>query len=79
MDNRNRVWCGLGHDVGCIKCQEPIYVPNWFDKTDLEELIDQDLTQKQFEEFMKQINDSSFPDKISGLVREELSEFVSKQ
>ena len=79
-DDRNIVLCEMGHKIGCTVCKETIYVPNWFDKIDCEDLLDENISQEQFEAFVKYANESSeIPNKISEMVRKELFKFLTNE
>lgn len=47
-----------------------ILIANWFDKEDIECLIDEEITEKEFEEVVRRWNDYGKYDEVSELVRD---------
>ena len=68
--------CDLYHNVGCKECETSLLIPNWFDKSNCEDLIGKLLTDAQFEEFIQKYN-SVIADKVSEIVRQDLYEYFS--
>jgi hypothetical protein len=64
----------LDKDDKCRVCGKNIYIPNWFDKKNMEELTGEKVTSKQFDDFIEYMNDF-FQDEVSGLVRDSWNEW----
>ena len=47
-----------------------IIVPNWFDKEDLESVLDREMTQERYNDFKRWIENSSIDDQLSDWIRE---------
>jgi hypothetical protein len=66
--------CEIAHNVGCKDCNTFVYCPNWFDLDEIQCLIDRDITEEEFKEFVVQ-NEGGIADKVSELIRQELLDY----
>ena len=66
--------CNGFHKISCKYCDETVYIPNWFDLENAQDLIGRDITEEQFKEFIK-YNNEGIADKVSNLIRQELVDY----
>jgi hypothetical protein len=66
---KNKIVC-TAHDVSkCLNCGQRLFVPNWFDKEDIENLLGHKITDKQFA-ILCDCGDMMMADEVSDLVRD---------
>lgn len=68
--------CDISHKIACENCDELLFIPNWFDRENCEELIDKKITKKQFKNFVSEWEDG-LADAVSSLVRDSLDTFFN--
>lgn len=77
MTKKSKKYCG--HDVDfihkCEDCGEKIYIPNWFSRENIDELADRKLTNRQYERFLEDCQDTMM-DIVSRELRELLSDWI---
>ena len=56
--NKGKGYCKkMGHNIGCLDCEETIFVPNYFDIEDMGDLRDGEISKKEFTDFMVACHD----------------------
>lgn len=60
----------MSHANQVAKLSDKIVIPNWFDRATLEDLVDEKISQKNYEKFREWLKDTDLADEVSELVRE---------
>lgn len=71
--------CEGGHDlenkVKCSVCGNPLFVPNWFDKEDLEMFVGKKIPQSKMIDFIEDCG-GEIADEVSGIVADAIGRYL---